>query len=98
MLKALTEKESPVMTKGMKLLKGAQERVSGRGEYFISLSLSLKYTHTHLSLSLSVLVPVSVSKGVWAGEYQVSLPTTITAVAAENRSTYKQGVGYGKRT
>lgn len=28
LLKALAEKESPVMTKGMKLLKGAQERVS----------------------------------------------------------------------
>lgn len=29
LLKALTEKESPVMTKGMKLLQGARERVRG---------------------------------------------------------------------
>ncbi|CAM9136355.1 unnamed protein product [Scytosiphon promiscuus] len=32
LLKALTKKESPVMTKGMKLLKGAQERVIAKGQ------------------------------------------------------------------
>ncbi|CAN0100653.1 unnamed protein product, partial [Ectocarpus sp. 12 AP-2014] len=32
LLKALAEKESPVMTKGMKLLKGAQERVIAQGQ------------------------------------------------------------------